>query len=251
MRKLGADILANLIFILEGAFYQSREIIDNTRKDIEALLSFFGVVKTLDWIDSKDLLEIEKEYSKISNELKKISEIQAIKISEVEKFEWRDTKKESLPQQKTLLEEKNNNRDQEEQSNRDLDEDEGVDDREEGIELSQLEPKNSLSNSEEKFGFSEKERNFIKDASSDSDNDSKSFSEDLHERQKKILEILREKGNAQVKDFKKIFPSVSKRTLRRDFRYLMEKGLVRRIGERNNTFYQLVDRTNSSDINVK
>jgi len=37
MRKLGADILANLIFILEGAFYQSRALVDNTRKDVEAL----------------------------------------------------------------------------------------------------------------------------------------------------------------------------------------------------------------------
>ena len=65
------------------------------------------------------------------------------------------------------------------------------------------------------------------------------------DRQKKILEVLKERGRAQVKDFKEIFPGVSKRTLRRDFRNLMAQGLVERMGEKNNTFYQLRDRTYS------
>ena len=245
MRKLGADILANLIFILEGAFYQSREIIDNTRKDVEALLGFFGVVKILDWIDSRDLLEIEKEYSKISSELKKISEIQAIKISEIEKFDWGESGKEKFPQQKTLLEEKNGegyHQQESEESNEKLREGD-----EEGIELSQLEPKNSSGAwREEKTDLSEKEKKLTEGLS----DNSKAVGKGLHERQKKILEILQEKRNAQVKDFKEIFPSVSKRTLRRDFRYLMEKGLVQRVGERNSTYYQLTDRTNTSDINI-
>ena len=65
----------------------------------------------------------------------------------------------------------------------------------------------------------------------------------LLERQKRILEILNEKGKAQVGDFKKIFSEVSKRTLRRDFNYLINQGLVERIGEKNATFYQLKGRT--------
>ncbi len=63
--------------------------------------------------------------------------------------------------------------------------------------------------------------------------------EKLDPRKEKILEILKEKGRAQVWEVKEILPEVSKRTLRRDFDQLLKLGLVERIGERNNTFYQL------------
>jgi len=65
----------------------------------------------------------------------------------------------------------------------------------------------------------------------------------INERQKKILEILREKGKAQVGQLVSIFPQVSKRTLRRDFRSLLKRGLIERIGEKNYTFYQMRIRT--------
>jgi len=58
-------------------------------------------------------------------------------------------------------------------------------------------------------------------------------------RQEKILEILKEKEKLQVKDLKEIFPQVSKRTFRRDFEQLMKKGLIIRMGEKNNTFYKI------------
>ena len=61
----------------------------------------------------------------------------------------------------------------------------------------------------------------------------------MNERQEKILEVLREKGRAQVWEIKQIFPQVSKRTLRRDFESLFKRGIIERIGERNNTFYRL------------
>ncbi len=60
-------------------------------------------------------------------------------------------------------------------------------------------------------------------------------------RKEKILEFLKEKDKVQVQEIKEIFPDVSKRTIRRDFVQLLEQGLVERIGERNNTFYRLVD----------
>lgn len=66
----------------------------------------------------------------------------------------------------------------------------------------------------------------------------------LNGRHKKIVEILKKGRPIQVKDLKNIFPDISKRTLRRDFEYLLEKGLVERIGDNNNTEYKLkVDRT--------
>ena len=198
MRKLGADVLANLIFMLEGAFYQSRELINNTQKDIEALNCFFGVVKTLDWVHSSDLLEIQKEYSKIKEELKKISEIQSLKIGEIHTLQL-ETEKKEMPAQKTLLEGK------------------AAAKEEEGLELSQLEKR-----------FPRKKV---------------SSKNSLQRRQQRILEILKERGKAQVGDFKKIFPSVSKRTLRRDFKDLTDNSLVERIGEKNDTFYQFLGRT--------
>lgn len=60
-----------------------------------------------------------------------------------------------------------------------------------------------------------------------------------NERQKKILEILRERGQAQVGELKEIFPDISKRTIRRDFRQMLKMGLIKRIGEKNKTFYTL------------
>ena len=65
------------------------------------------------------------------------------------------------------------------------------------------------------------------------------FGKGLNGRQQKILEILKEREKAQVWEIKKFFPEVAKRTLRRDFEFLLQEGVVERIGERNDTFYKL------------
>ncbi len=61
----------------------------------------------------------------------------------------------------------------------------------------------------------------------------------MPERQEKILAFLRENGRAQIWQIKQVFPEVTKRTLRRDFDHLLQEKLVERIGERNDTFYQV------------
>ncbi len=61
----------------------------------------------------------------------------------------------------------------------------------------------------------------------------------ISERHKKILEILKEKEKIQVGELAKVFPALTKRTLRRDFEYLVNQGLIERLGEKNSTFYQL------------
>lgn len=88
--------------------------------------------------------------------------------------------------------------------------------------------------------------------------DLEEFSEEfsLNERQEKILDILRQRKKIQVHHVKEILPDISKRTLRRDFEFLLKQGLVERIGERSNTFYKLSfklngeteDRTTMSQI---
>ena len=59
------------------------------------------------------------------------------------------------------------------------------------------------------------------------------------DRQDKILSFLKENGRAQVWQVKQILPEVAKRTLRRDFERLLNQGVIERLGERNETFYQL------------
>ncbi len=68
----------------------------------------------------------------------------------------------------------------------------------------------------------------------------KSSSVKISERQKKIIKILEKKEIVQVWEINKILTNVSKRTLRRDFEYLLKEGVVKRMGERNKTFYKLV-----------
>ena len=57
-----------------------------------------------------------------------------------------------------------------------------------------------------------------------------------------IIDILKKGKPIQVKDLKNIFPEVSKRTLRRDFEYLLSKGLVERLGDNNSIEYKLKNR---------
>ena len=65
-----------------------------------------------------------------------------------------------------------------------------------------------------------------------------------NKRHSKIIEILKQGKDLQVKDLKDVFPDVSKRTLRRDFEYLLEKGMVERRGDNNNTVYRLRSQRN-------
>jgi len=139
--------------------YKMRELADEilanqTEEKLEILNSFFEVAKTQNWVSSSNVLEVQKEYDNLKEELKQSSEVQLSKVKEIRKDE-----------------------------------------------------------------------------------------EKILGRQEKILEILKEKGRAQVWEIQKIFPEVTKRTLRRDFENLLNQGFIERMGERNETFYQLRART--------
>lgn len=64
---------------------------------------------------------------------------------------------------------------------------------------------------------------------------------ELIDRHKKIIDFLKQNDHAQVWQLKNILPNVSKRTVRRDFEYLVGQNLVQRIGEKSNTFYRVVE----------
>jgi DNA-binding HxlR family transcriptional regulator len=61
----------------------------------------------------------------------------------------------------------------------------------------------------------------------------------VSDRQKKILNILKEKGKAQVSDFKTVLTDVTKRTIRRDLDELLKNNQIIRVGEWNQVFYQI------------
>ena len=164
LRELAAEVLANLILILKGNFHRSSNLVEGIENDLEVLDTYFEIAKDQNWVSPDDILEIQKEYSNIREEIEKV-------------------KKD---------EEKN--------------------------------PQPKIKENPEKEKVAE--RNDI-----------------INERQQKILEILREKGRAQVGQLVSVFPQVSKRTLRRDFRFLLKRGLIERIGEKNYTFYQMRIRT--------
>lgn len=59
------------------------------------------------------------------------------------------------------------------------------------------------------------------------------------ERTKKIMEFLKKKDRVQIWELKEVFPEVTKRTLRRDFEYLLANNLVEREGDGKYTFYKV------------
>ena len=147
MRELADDILANSLRITNK---KAEDCPPRILEEMEVLDYFFEVAKVQNWVKSENILRLQKDYSKLKEELK--TEVDLEKTVEI--------------------------RLQQSQSNL--------------------------------------------------------------ERQEKILAILREKGRAQVWEIKEIFPQKSKRTLRRDFEFLLKQGLIERIGERNETFYRLL-----------
>ncbi len=63
----------------------------------------------------------------------------------------------------------------------------------------------------------------------------------LNNRQKKIVDLLKKKDKIQVNEVQEFLPDVTKRTLRRDFDALIKKGVLKRMGKANLTFYALSD----------
>ncbi len=160
IREVGDDVLAKILLLLRENSLKPKTLIADIEKDLEILDSFFEVAKVQNWISPFDILEIQKEYSKIRGEFERFSLIE----------------KEEKP---VII----------------------------GL------PAVSA------------ETNFKP--------------QNINERQGRILEILKERGRAQVGELKDVFPDISKRTLRRDFKDMLKQNLIERVGERNETFYIL------------
>ena len=64
-------------------------------------------------------------------------------------------------------------------------------------------------------------------------------SKELSARHKEILKIIEQGNKKQVGEIRKSFPSLSKRTLRRDLEFLLKQGLVERLGQWNEVSYKI------------
>jgi len=67
----------------------------------------------------------------------------------------------------------------------------------------------------------------------------KENSQKFSERQKKIVDFLKENEKAQVMDLQEVLPNITKRTIRRDLDQLLATGEVVRMGEFNQIFYKI------------
>jgi DNA-binding transcriptional ArsR family regulator len=160
IREVGDDVLAKILFLLRENSMKPKTLIADIERDLEILDSFFEVAKVQNWISPFDILEIQKEYSKIRGEFERFSGIEK--------------------EEKPVI-----------------------------ISLPAISA----------------ETNFKP--------------QNINERQSRILEFLKERGRAQVGELKDVFPDISKRTLRRDFKDMLKQNLIERVGERNETFYIL------------
>ncbi len=61
--------------------------------------------------------------------------------------------------------------------------------------------------------------------------------EELQGRQKKILEIIKQKQECKMFDIANSFQTISRRTLQRDLDFLYQRGLIKRQGEHRNLVY--------------
>jgi len=66
------------------------------------------------------------------------------------------------------------------------------------------------------------------------------FRHNLSSRQRKLVDILKNKGPMRLRQVHVFFPQLNERTLRRDFNFLISKDIVKRIWQGKHIFYQLV-----------
>jgi len=189
VRGLADEILGNCVLVLGGSPSQSKNLILETKKDLEILDSYLELAKSQNWVSPFDVLEIQKEYSKIRQQMAELIVL--------------DSGQKKIPIY------------------------------EDGITIGAR----SFPSDSEDFIEAEKEKTCLPAGKADREG-----------RQEKILDFLKEKGKAQVGEIKTIFPKVTKRTLRRDFESLLKQGIVERVGEKNNTFYQLPSSAKPSEV---
>ena len=234
IREIADEILEN--FVIWEVFHSSnptksksvdkQELIFALEKNLEILNTYLEITKWQNWVSYFDILEIEEEYDKIKGKIQEEADSFETQkaLTLIEKEEAKGLLIEKINKQIEVEREKNENFQNFDiktaKKRFDLDKPRAfLHQKAQGKPHSYLEEKKS-DFSEERFDEIEKQNA-------------------LNSRKEKILKILREKEKVQVGEISAVFPEVSKRTIRRDFVQLLKQGLIERIGEKNDTFYQL------------
>lgn len=66
------------------------------------------------------------------------------------------------------------------------------------------------------------------------------ISEDINDRQKKIIEYIQQKNRAKISDFFSVFGDISSKTIQRDLQNLVERNMLKKEGAKRWTVYSLL-----------
>lgn len=231
IRELADDVLADSVRIMSRGNPTGSIGLECQRalENLEVLDSFFSITKEQNWVSSDKVFTLQEDYIKLIEYLSSRidSQIRSLK-TEAPSLKIQEPAFKPFP----LEEQENKEKEEQEEEKEEETKEETKEERELPEELQRekiiaLSPPFSSEPEDEEGTLGLEE--FIQGPPGN----------ELNERQQRIMEALKEKEKSQVWEIKKIFPETTKRTIRRDFNYLLSQGLIERIGEKNDTFYRL------------
>jgi hypothetical protein len=214
-REAADDILASFI----GGKKESNGF--SLKESLDIMDSYLKVAISQNWVAVSDILEIQQEYAKINQDLGSIEEVSRanqagdIKVKEEVSINTKEQIRENVPAGEEMP----------------------VEGRMPfSIQVVRPAPLMAPIQQPAQVFIEAKES---EEADDEEEDDLGVLTESQIKRQRSIIEFLKEKGQAQVWEIQKIFPNISKRTIRRDFQSLLKQGLIERVGERNKTYYKM------------
>ncbi len=207
IRDMGDEILADVVIILEQEIEEKKEAAFRVERNIQILSTLLELSKFQNWIEEDKVKIVQDNYIAIKREVEEFNEFTRRKALQ-EGFSHKALKQCDPPPKfytpKDVLPKSNT-------------------------------PQKEVSAKKSNPSVREQIRIAQKGIKKDSTSSLK-----LNERQKKIIQVLGNKEKMQVKDFQQFFTGVTKRTLRRDLSNLTDQKEIKRIGQANLTFYQLI-----------
>ncbi len=205
IRGLADDILTDLITILEGSSEEKIEAAKTVERKIGIMEGMLDIAKDQKWVKNEEFKEVEESYKQIKEEISKFNELQKKKKKN----------QKPLSSKKTSQNESDKQKDKKEVNKKEK-------------RRTEKESKSGKSKPKENKTKPESNENPIKNIIS------------LNKRQKKILEMLESKNKVQVQDvIDNLTSKVTKRTIRRDFKKLMDLGFADQKGKANMTYYTI------------
>ncbi|MEA2092721.1 MAG: DeoR family transcriptional regulator [Patescibacteria group bacterium] len=202
IRETSDEILADVVVILEGEIEEKKQAAFRVEKNIKILDVLLDLAKLQNWIEEEKVEIVKNNYLAIKREVEELNDItrRNMKMLEPENFLSESNLKQSEPDTPRNFDTpRHSERSEEPQQKSPVTQEKPI-------------PKPKKTRKKRKTG--------------------------LNARQKKIVEIMREREKIQIQNIEPNFPNVTKRTLRRDISYLVDKKIVKREGKANLIFYK-------------